>query len=363
MKLTKDHIARFLQKKCTPEEAAYISKYLRQHPEKLEEWLPFEEWQELDDAVSNDYPEEKIRQRIRSVIHGREIGRPSRSKLVYVIGSAAAAVALFLGIWLIYPDFTEADNQQHAARKTNSPVVQKADSLTPITHTPVPESNLYFINSGNEPMRLQSSDGSIVLLYPNSEIRFPERFSDRSTRTFQLKGKARFEVAKDKTKPFIVHSSGLTTQALGTIFVIDELLSVHATKVSLIEGSIRVAGQPTATSRAFTSVLRPHEEMVFNHNDLKVLSAVRQHTENTATNRRGYFEETAQRISFTNMAVSDVFAILQQNYDIHIRYRHADIRQKFYTGSFPKSADAYLKIIDEINYLHAINAQIDTHHR
>jgi|GEM_PF-256001 len=362
MKLTKDHIARFLRKECTPEEAAYISEYLRRHPEKIEEWLPFEEWQELDDTVSHNYPEEKIRQRIQTVIHGKQNGEPSRSKLQYAIGTAAAAVAIFLGTWILFPGPTEADDQQVASRKTASPVVPKADPVTPTAPTAA-ESNLYFINSGNGTMRLESSDGSIVLLYPNSEIRFPERFSDRSTRTFELKGKARFEVAKDKTKPFIVHSSGLTTQALGTIFVIDELLPGHATKVSLIEGSIRVAGQPTAKSRAFSSVLKPHEEIVFNQNDLKVLSAVRQHTETTVTDQRGYFEETEQRISFTNMAVSDVFAILQQNYGIHIRYRRADIQQKFYTGSFPKSTDAYKKIIAEINYLHAINAQIDTHHR
>lgn len=359
MKITKDHIKRFLQHQCTPEEAAHISRYLQQHPEKLAEWLPFDEWQHLDDTVPDTYPEEKIKQKLLHAIHQHDSKKQVRRKFLYMAGASAAAILIFLGILLNRPDriIKEADYAvAEPVRLTTG--AGTIDNVNPVVPHP-PISNLYYINSGNEPMRLEPADGSVILLYPQSEIRFPEQFSDAPNRVFRLKGKARFEVAKDKAKPFIVHSSGLTTQALGTVFLVDELVSSHATKVSLIEGSIRVEGRQTATNKSFTSVLKPEEEIVFNRTELKVLSAVRKPGGNTNMDRGGYFEETAQGISFTNLALQDVFAILQQNYNIRITYRESDIRQKFYTGSFPKSTAVYTKVINEIEYLHHIDVQID----
>src|SRR5690606_33768852 len=88
-------------------------------------------------------------------------------------------------------------------------------------------------------MQITAADGSVIALYPKSEIKFSEHFDPLVTRDFFLKGKAKFSVAKNKDKPFNVHSAGVITTALGTVFIVEESTS-SITHVKLLEGSVEV---------------------------------------------------------------------------------------------------------------------------
>lgn len=61
------------------------------------------------------------------------------------------------------------------------------------------------------------SDGSIVSLNNDSELKYPRRFGD-TLREVYLEGEAFFEVAKNKEKPFVVKTEKLNIRVLGTSF-------------------------------------------------------------------------------------------------------------------------------------------------
>lgn len=60
-------------------------------------------------------------------------------------------------------------------------------------------------------------DQTIVWLKGNGRLNYPSHFSG-NTREVELEGEALFEVAKDKTRPFIIHAGDYTTRVVGTSF-------------------------------------------------------------------------------------------------------------------------------------------------
>jgi ferric-dicitrate binding protein FerR (iron transport regulator) len=65
-------------------------------------------------------------------------------------------------------------------------------------------------------------DGTIIWLKGNSSLTYPEHFVS-ATREVNLIGEALFEVAKDASHPFIVHSNGMNTRFWGQVLISDPL--------------------------------------------------------------------------------------------------------------------------------------------
>lgn len=84
------------------------------------------------------------------------------------------------------------------------------------------------------------SDGTQVWLNAESSITYPSRFEGSATRTVSLRGEAYFEVAKDKTHPFIVSHNGITTRVTGTSFNIRSYAGEQP-HVTLASGSVSVS--------------------------------------------------------------------------------------------------------------------------
>jgi transmembrane sensor len=82
-------------------------------------------------------------------------------------------------------------------------------------------------------------DGSIVHLNTNSEISFA--YADDERRIHLKRGEARFEVAKNPERPFVVHTSRATVRALGTIFNVQ--VAPTNTAVAVLEGRVEVVSR------------------------------------------------------------------------------------------------------------------------
>lgn len=82
------------------------------------------------------------------------------------------------------------------------------------------------------------SDGTKVYLNSNSYIRYPVNFSG-DTRDVTLVGRAYFDVAKSKI-PFIVNTSDMKVEVLGTSFDVESRKNGKSTSVILVEGSVKV---------------------------------------------------------------------------------------------------------------------------
>ena len=83
-------------------------------------------------------------------------------------------------------------------------------------------------------------DGTQVTLSANSRLEYPKQFPTEGTREVHLTGEARFEVAKDSTRPFIVSSSKMQKQVLGTVFDVNAYPGKVAA-VTLFQGRVRIS--------------------------------------------------------------------------------------------------------------------------
>jgi ferric-dicitrate binding protein FerR (iron transport regulator) len=81
-------------------------------------------------------------------------------------------------------------------------------------------------------------DGSKVWLNGDSKITY-EDFRNK-TREVYLSGEAFFDVAKDKTKPFIIHTRTISLKVLGTAFNVRSYDNEKETETALVHGSVEV---------------------------------------------------------------------------------------------------------------------------
>ncbi|MBO9593497.1 MAG: FecR domain-containing protein [Niabella sp.] len=101
------------------------------------------------------------------------------------------------------------------------------------------------------PYTAHLKDNSTVELYANAVLEIDRAFN-KKTRTVTLKGDARFDIARNPDKPFIIHNSNaMDVQVLGTSFTIQQRTAfntvyVHSGKVKATLGNqtvTAVAGQ------------------------------------------------------------------------------------------------------------------------
>ena len=91
-------------------------------------------------------------------------------------------------------------------------------------------------------------------------VGFPFYFND-STREITIEGEAYCKIAKDESRPFIVHLPGSTVKVLGTAFNVNTYRTTK-TVVSLMEGKIDFTGASKSRS------LKPGKQIIFDGNDL-----------------------------------------------------------------------------------------------
>ncbi len=95
--------------------------------------------------------------------------------------------------------------------------------------------NTLTVPRGSKMASIVLSDGTKVSLNAASSITYPVAFTQQ-TREVSVTGEVYFEVAKDPKKKFIVSSSGMETEVLGTHFNINAYPDEKVRSVTLLEG-------------------------------------------------------------------------------------------------------------------------------
>lgn len=85
------------------------------------------------------------------------------------------------------------------------------------------------------------ADGTLVTLMDGAQV--VPQLSDRERRVVLTAGRARFEVAHDADRPFVVVAGHSETVALGTVFEVD--MRQGAPRVTLLRGSVDVRSNET----------------------------------------------------------------------------------------------------------------------
>ncbi|MBB6426984.1 FecR domain-containing protein [Sphingopyxis sp. JAI128] len=115
------------------------------------------------------------------------------------------------------------------------------------------------ISAGERIRTLRLRDGSWVTLDSGAAVE--ERMTASERRLVLLRGRARFDVAHDRARPFIVDAGEGRVIAHGTRF--DVAFENAAVRVALIEGSVEVRGGPRGISGSDgTRYLSPGEQLL-----------------------------------------------------------------------------------------------------
>ena len=101
-------------------------------------------------------------------------------------------------------------------------------------------------------------DGSKVWLNGDSKITYVGDFGNK-TREVYLSGEAFFEVTKDKTKPFIIHTRTINLKVLGTAFNVRSYDNEKETETALVHGSVEVTLRNRPDQKIF---LKPGEKLL-----------------------------------------------------------------------------------------------------
>lgn len=173
----------------------------------------------------------------------RVAARRQRSRRVRGWALAASlTAALFTGLILIQDDWRELRHlPEHASYALTGHTVYRT--------------------AIGEQRRIELEDGTALTLNTGSRVAVHYEKNRRDVNL--LEGQALFEVARDKSRPFVVTADGRTVTALGTAF--DVRLSQHKFEVILIEGSIAVDPDADRTASGAVSdklVLTPGEKLM-----------------------------------------------------------------------------------------------------
>jgi ferric-dicitrate binding protein FerR (iron transport regulator) len=164
--------------------------------------------------------------------------------------------------------------------------------------------NTLFNPRGSKVVDMQLSDGSHVWLNAGSSLTYPVAFVGNE-RKVTIKGEAYFEVAHDDSKPFVVSKDDVSVTVLGTHFNVNAYDDEDALKVTLLEGSVRVA------SNGNLKVIKPGEQAIAASGKLQVASDV--DLNEVMAWKNGIFK-------FKDATIESVMRQIARWYDVEVSY-------------------------------------------
>jgi len=282
-------LAKFLSGEASKEEAALVQQYKKTDPEeydrlealwgqksiKLNQFDSTEAWQKVERGASGAKPQS---------------GRTS--KLI------ALVTALLLVLGALYFMVLKEDSKE----------IVKVRAMA-------------------QGQQVELNDGSIVTMNQGATLSYPKSFRS-DLRELHLEGEAFFEVERDESRPFVVHTTHSTVEVLGTSFNIDA--EEAETKVEVATGKVRVAHE---TSQE-TAILTKNESVTLTPSKLSVDKSA---DPNFMAWKTGVFR-------FANASPSQVIADLQTYYGKKISLKNPNASCSF-TSTFDNRS---LKEIAEI---------------
>ncbi len=210
------------------------------------------------------------------------------------------------------------------------------ESSKPLTATAADSSWVLQVNQTQQLATFQLSDGSEVMLSPQSQIRYPRQF-DAHKREVYLTGEGFFKVARNPKQPFYVFAGNLITQVIGTSFRITAFPDASQVRVTVRTGKVAVYSAHNTTHSLF---LTANEQVQFEASSEKLTkSTVPTPTLSPAT-------QEAQAFAFDNAPIDQVFQTLEQSYGVTITYDAALLKNCSLTA--PLANESFFKKLDLI---------------
>lgn len=189
------------------------------------------------------------------------------------------------------------------------------------------------------------ADGTQVWLNGGSVLKYPTAFTG-SVRQVELEGQGYFEVAKDRTKPFIVQvDPAYSLEVLGTTFTVSAYKDDDRIETTLVEGSVKLHTRSLAGVER-VDLLKPNEKAAFQKQaGTMEIAAV------------DPLYETAWKdgmIIFRNHPMAHVLKVLERHYHVRFEVFGEEPLQSIITARFKDETLAqvmeYLRLASCIRY-------------
>lgn len=211
-------LAKFFEGNCTPDEVARIEEWKGQSNANLN---TFNRLKKIWDETGSIRPQSEVQateaawQKLKTQLtqQAPQKAAPRRNTLLFIV-PRVAAVLLLVSMVIFY--------------------------LVPGSPTSTAVKMIEISTQKGERRQLALADGSTIWLNAESTIKYPEAF-DGNTREVYLDGEAYFDVAKNPSKPFKVHTNDVTTQVLGTSFNVLAYKEQPNIAVALDEGKVALS--------------------------------------------------------------------------------------------------------------------------
>jgi transmembrane sensor len=167
-------------------------------------------------------------------------GRPLRKRWIAITAAAAACIAI---AFFLYPP---------GGNKPGSALTANTVSTRPGSKS-----------------KIQLPDGTQVWLNADSRLTYNAGFNG-STREVQLTGEAYFDVVKDKSHPFLIHTASVDIRVLGTVFNVRSYTNERNTETALFQGSVEVTPHNSPDKKI---ILQPNEKLTVRNNQVSVTAS------------------------------------------------------------------------------------------
>ncbi len=173
----------------------------------------------------------------------------------------------------------------------------------------VPDMNTVVIPYGSR-SNITLADGTNVWLNAGSRLIYPSRFVDK-TREVYLSGEAFFDVQKNEKQPFVVKTTDILLEVLGTRFNVTAYPEDFAVQTVLAEGSVEI--KSVSAGRREKGVLLEEGELAY----------FNKKTHETRTQRVDVTEYTLWTeglFNFSNTDLNRITKKLERFYNIQFQY-------------------------------------------
>lgn len=178
---------------------------------------------------------------------------------------------------------------------------------------------------------LTLADGTVIRLNADSRLQYPSEFSGDS-RIVYLEGEAFFNVAKDKTKPFIVKTKKLDVEVTGTSFNVMAYPSEASIQTTLVQGGVNIL---TKDGRA-CKLLAGEQCVVDTASGEFVVNQV---------NVASFVSWIDGQFFFDNESMESLMRKIARWYDVEVIFENEELKSELFYGTIIRS-DEITEVLD-----------------
>lgn len=167
------------------------------------------------------------------------------------------------------------------------------------------------------------ADGSTVVLHNNSKLEIIS--FDDTKREVRVTGKAYFDIERDETRPFIIHTNNASVEVLGTSFVVDAYGA--KTEVSVETGIVELSKAISGNESVSVKLEEGETGLVTESNK----GIIKKNNSNL-----NYLAWKTKVISFNESSMDEVKQVIEDVYGIQVSFENPAFKNCKLTAKFNK---------------------------